>query len=111
MVNPGSNALRLGANLVRGILKGFEASDENVGQQEETFVAAVSLTEATENACRDELAKGGARKIDIMSIVEMRLLIEELSTVDQQTVDYDRSVTSCENEVESISLIEMSFRP
>lgn len=111
VVNPGGDALRLGADLIRGVLEGLEAGDEDVGQQEEAFVAAVSLAEATEDACRDELAQGGARKIDIVSVVEMRLLIEKLSTVDQQTVDYDRSVRSCENEVESISLIEMSFRP
>jgi hypothetical protein len=92
VVNPGGDALRLGADLIRGVLEGLEAGDEDVGQQEEAFVAAVSLAEATENACRDELAQGGARKIDIVSVVEMRLLIEELSTVDQQTVDYDRSV-------------------
>lgn len=61
----------LAADVFGGILEGFEAGDQDVGEDEQTLGAVVVLIEAPQDARGDELAQGGAGEVDILAVVEV----------------------------------------
>lgn len=88
VVHPRRAPLSLKANRVGRILERLKPSNENVSQQKQSVRPLVSLAEAPQNAGRDELTQRGARVVDILPVIEVRLLLQKLGPVDQQAIDY-----------------------
>lgn len=80
-------ALRLIANMRRCVLKRLKSRNEYVRQKQKTFAALVIFVKASEDAGSNELAEGGARPAHILPVGEMSLLIQEVRSVDEQTVN------------------------
>ena len=85
---PGRLGLGLLSNIAGGVLKWVEPGHEDVSQQQQAVCALVVLAEAAQDASGDELAERGACPIDVVSCARVGFLQEELSSVDEQTVDY-----------------------
>lgn len=87
VVGPRRLGLSLFSNMVGGILKGFKASDKNMGQEEKPVGSLMVLTEAAQDAGSNEFAQSGACPVYIVACAGVRLFEEKLSTVDQQAVN------------------------
>lgn len=74
------------ANLFRRILKRFEPGHQNVSKQQKTIRAWIVLAEAPQDAGSDNLAESCATDIDILTVVQMLLFVEELGPIDEEAV-------------------------
>lgn len=86
MVYPSHGFLGLTADALGGLLEGLEARNQNVGEKHQALPPRVILAEAAQDARCYKLAEGGSAVIDILTITQMRLLVEELSSVDKEAV-------------------------
>lgn len=86
METPRAGGRDLAAHVVWGVLEGLEAGNEDVGKNEKAFWAFVVLGEAAKDASGHQLAQGGTGEIHILSVIQMRLLVQELDAIDQKAV-------------------------
>ena len=56
-------------------------------QHHEVLRTFIVLVEPPQDACRDKLAQYRPGIVDILTILKMRLLIQELGAIDKQTID------------------------
>lgn len=75
------------ANGLRGGVKGVEARDEDVGQDQQAGAAGVLLVKATQDAGGHQLADGGPRNVDRVVEGFFGLGAEELDAVREEAVD------------------------
>lgn len=86
VVDPSHVLLGLATDRLWCLLERLEAGDQDVGEDDQAILAGVVFAEAAQDPSCNELAEGGSTEVDILSVTQMRLLVEELCPVDKQAV-------------------------
>lgn len=86
VIDPSHVLLGSATNRLWCLLERLEASDQDVGEDDQAILPGVVFAEAAQDPSCDELAEGRSTEVDILSVTQMRLLVEELCPVDKQTV-------------------------
>lgn len=81
MINPSHVLLGLATDRFWCLLERLEAGDQDIGEDDQAILAGVVFAESAQDSSCDELAEGGSTEVDILSVTEMRLLVEELCPV------------------------------
>lgn len=86
VIDPSHILLGSATDRLWGLLERLEAGDQDVGEDDQAILPGVVFAEAAQDPSCDELAEGRSTEVDILSVTQMRLLVEELSPVDKQAV-------------------------
>lgn len=65
----------------------MKSRDENMCQYQEPLSAWVVFIETPQNSSGDQLTQGGTGIVDILAVVQVRLLVQELDPIHQQAIN------------------------